>query len=402
MTAAGALPMKDLQGRVDRLFDEVVDIRRAIHADPELGFFEHHTTGLIRDRLEELGLRDHPAGTATGAVAILDGGRPGRTVLLRADIDALPVTEEVDVPFRSRNDGVMHACGHDAHTAVLLGTAHALSAYAEELPGRYAFLFQPAEETLGGARAMIDGGVLDDLGAERVLSHHVASLLTTGLVGHRAGTAMSAAQFFEFHIHGAGGHGAMSARSGNVVLAASALASRLTSVVEGMDYEEVPCVCSAGLVHAGTASNVIPTRARVAGSLRTFTDDQHRIATERLATLCADIERDHQVRIDAHMAPAVPAVPNDPDATAVAVRGIAPVLGPTALIELPPMPPSDDVSEFLRRIPGTHLMIGAHSSPRIPPMHHAPDFAIDEESLRIGMLAMASAAVALAEPPPST
>jgi amidohydrolase len=318
-------------------------------------------------------------------------------VLLRADIDALPLDEEADVPFRSRVPGVMHACGHDGHTAALLGVAGVLARRAPRLAGRYVLLFQPAEESGEGARAMLDGGVLDGLGVERVAGLHLAVHLPTGLVMTRPGIAMATFQGFTVRLRGTGGHVALAAGEGNVVVAVSQLVVRLPGLLGGLELADTPCVCGAGVLHAGTASNVVPRDATVSGSLRTFTDEQHAEATARLRACCEAIAAEFGVAASVDLPRPVPAVVNDPTATEVAREAIAAVLGSGCVAEAPPMTPSDDVSEFLRRAPGCYFFVGARPGRSIPPMHHAPDFRLDEEALRTAMLSLAATAEALAE-----
>jgi amidohydrolase len=394
-----AVSPDDLRSLVDARFDEVVDLRRDVHAHPELSHREERTTALIRDRLRALGLVELPCPTPTGAVFRLDGGQPGSTVLLRADVDALPLVEEVDVPWRSTVDGVMHACGHDGHTAILLGVAAALAARAESLPGSYVLLFQPAEEDLsgnGGATRMLAGGVLNTAPADRMVSLHLASLLATGLVGARPGIAMSQAQFLRILLSGAGGHGAMAGAAGNVVLAVSALSSGLPGVAAGLSYQDIACACSAGVIRAGSAANVVPRHAVLEGTLRTFLPEQYDTARDRLHALCTRVAADFDVNIETDLPSAVPAVVNDAVAVQAWRTAATTVLDSEHVLVVPPMPPSDDVSLFLERVPGVHYFVGAAPGPRIPPMHHAPDFTIDEESLRIGMLTMAATALELA------
>jgi amidohydrolase len=392
----------DLRALADSRFDEAVDTRRAVHAQPELSHREAATSALVDDRLRALGLETLPCPTETGAVYRLDGGLPGHTVMLRADIDALPLLEEVDVPWRSRIDGVMHACGHDGHTAILLGIASMLAARAESLPGSYVLLFQPAEEDIAdpGAPRMVRGGVLDVPHPDRMVSLHLATLLATGLVGARPGVAMSSAQFFRIDIGGRGGHGSLAGRDGNVVLAVSALSQMLPDVVEGLEFEDIPCACSAGVIRAGTVSNVVPRTAMLEGTIRTFTAAQRDTTLDRLHDACERVARDYSVEVAAQLPEAVPAVVNDSAATQAWRDACTPLFGSERIVELPPMPPSDDVSWFLDRVPGVHFFVGAAPGARMPPMHHAPDFTIDEESLRIGMAAMAATAVRLAQPPP--
>jgi amidohydrolase len=381
---------------VDAGFDEAVDTRREVHASPELAFEERDTTRLIRDRLTSLGLQALPCPTETGAVFRLDGGLPGRTVLLRADIDALPVDEEVDVPFRSRVEGRMHACGHDAHAAILLATARVLAARAESLPGSYVLLFQPGEEFGYGALRMIDGGVLDGFKADLAIGLHVAAPLPTGLVGVRAGVQYSRAQQFKVTLSGAGAHAAMAGADGNVVLAVSSLSSRLAGVVEDLEYEYVSCACSAGVIRAGTASNVVPRQASLEGTFRTFNSDQYVTAAGRLRDLCGAIEAEFTVKAHLELAPLVPEVVNDASATEVFRAAARVAIGADNLFDAPPVQPSDDVSEFLNRIPGVYYLVGARPGTSVPAMHHAPDFAINEECLRVGARTLVAGAMALA------
>jgi amidohydrolase len=353
------------------------------------------TTALIRERLRTLGLEELPCPTPTGAVFRLEGGRPGRTVLLRADIDALPVEEETGLAFRSRVPGVMHACGHDGHTAALLGAAAVLAERAPKLRGRVVLLFQPAEETGEGARAMLDGGALDGLGVERVAGLHLSSNLPTGLVMARPGIAMATFQRFTIRLRGTGGHAALASGDGNVVLAAAETARRLPGLLEGLELGETPCVCGTGVLRAGTVHNVVPRDAELDGSLRTFTDEQHPEAVARLRAACEAVSAEFGVTASVELPRPVPAVVNDPTATAVTTGALAAVLGSGSVLEAPPMTPSDDVSEFLLRAPGCYFFAGCRPGPRRPPQHHAPDFDLDEEGLRVAMLALVATAEAL-------
>jgi amidohydrolase len=389
-------PVTSTRDLVDERFPEIVEMRRTLHARPELSFEEHETTGFIRDRLRALGATELTCPTPTGAVFAIDGGTPGRTVLLRADIDGLPVEEAVDVPFRSRVDGVMHACGHDAHTAILLGVAGVVAARSHALPGRYVFLFQPAEERLAGARALIDGGVLETVRADRVIGCHVASLLPAGKVFVRAGVCLADGQALRFALHGSGGHGAFPGRRGGVVAAVIELVRSLPSVVDGLEHEGVPCVCSAGLVQAGTACNVLPSTAVVEGTLRTFTEEQKHEALGRLRALCARVTGETDVAVDLALTGHAPAVVNDGGASEVVHAAAERVLGPDCVLSGPPFPPSDDVSEFLRRVPGCFFLAGVARRDGSSGMHHSPAFDLEEEALRAAALVMADGAVALA------
>jgi amidohydrolase len=382
---------------VDQRYDDIVDLRRTLHQIPELGHEERETTLIIRSRLSSVGLTEQPAGAPTGAVFRLEGSQPGRTVLMRADIDGLPVTEEVDLPFASRLDGRMHACGHDGHTAMLMGVAEALASRAEDLPGRYIFLFQPAEEGGMGARRMIEGGVLDGLGAERSVGCHLTSgIMPSGMVAMRPGIQLADGRLLSFDLRGPGGHGALATREGNVILAAAALAERMGSLTDGLSFDDVACVCSAGTIHAGTAPNVVPQTATITGTLRTFTPEQTTKALARMEDLQARLAEEFSVEVHVTETAHLPAVDNDPAAVEVVSGAAAAVLGPDrVLAAMPPVTPSDDMSEFLARIPGCYFFVGATPQGGSG-AHHSPTFRIEEEALRTGAQVMAAGAVALA------
>jgi amidohydrolase len=389
----------ELRALVERGRDATIDLRRDLHAHPELSDEEYRTSAVLSERLHALGLRSLPAPTATGQVAVLAGGRAGRTVMVRSDIDALPIDEAVDVPYRSRTPGVMHACGHDGHAAILVAVASALSERAEALPGRYVFVFQPAEETISGARQMIGGGLLDAVRPDAVLGLHLSSFMPTGLVGHHAGIARAQARSWRITLRGAGGHAAGASSDGNVVVAAAVLTSRLGSVAEGFDFEEVPCVCAAGVLQAGTRQNVVPAVARIEGTLRSFTPEQDVQLTSRLGELVEAVAAQFGVTASLELTAHTPPVVNDPRTTATVAAAATRQLGAGSVFEIPPMTPSDDVAEFLQRVPGVYLSLGARPGERRPPVHHAPDFTFDEGALPVGALVLAAGAVALAETP---
>ncbi len=391
------MPAATVRELVDEGFPAIVATRRELHARPELSFEEHDTTALIRERMRALGAEERPCGTPTGGVFVLDGGAPGRTVLLRADIDALPVDEAVEHPWRSRVGGRMHACGHDAHAAMLLGAAGVI-ARAGRLPGRYVFLFQPGEEQLGGAKAMLEGGLLAAVHPERLIGCHVASVLPSGLVMLRAGVAMSDGQGLRFALRGPGGHGARPDAHGNVIAALAALVRALPGVVAGMEHDGTPAVCSAGLVRAGTACNVLPSTAVLEGTLRTFTPAHKAEAVERLAALCRRFHDDEGVTIDLTLTMHAPAVVNDAEATRLVQGAAEAALGPGHVLAGLPVTPSDDVSELLQRVPGCYFMVGGACADGSSGMHHSPAFDIDEESLRAGTRVLVDGAAALATP----
>jgi amidohydrolase len=317
--------------------------------------------------------------------------------MVRADMDGLPVTEErSDLSFASRNDGVMHACGHDVHVAGLLGAADLLARRRDELEGEFTLLFQPAEEAISGALAMIKGGVLETNPVDFVIGAHVTSLAPVGLVATRAGILMSDAQPITVNIKGRGGHGAMATVEGNVVLAVSYLAPRLGAVANDLIYEGTACACSAGVLSAGTANNVVPRHAQLQGTLRTFTVDQKEEAIRRLRTLLDEVESAFQVACELQLGLGAPAVANDNVVTESAMRSARTVVGDDGVFDFPPVTPSDDFSEFSNRVPGCYLFVGGALPDGSSGMHHSPDFAIDDAACRVIAGVLATAAVDLA------
>jgi amidohydrolase len=381
------------------LYDEMVDTRRALHRRPELAFEEHATTAMIRDRMAAFDIRELARVTETGGIFVLEGGRPGHTVVLRADIDALPIQEATTTAFHSDVDGVMHACGHDVHVASLLGVAGALGASREELPGRYIFLFQPAEEALCGAKRMIEGGALDVMTGARLVGFHVTSQIPTGMVALREGIAMSEAHSLRITLVGPGGHGAIPTAKGDVIKATADLVSRLGGVAAGMTYQGASCVCSAGMLSAGTAVNVVPTTATVSGTLRTFTDEQRAEAFLRLRAVCDVIADSHGVHVALAFPEHTPPVVNDGAVTDMVEAASQEWLGSEHVIRMPPSSPSDDVSEFLNHLPGCYFFVGGANTEGTSGMHHSPTFSVEDASLRVGAGVVLRSAIAMAVAP---
>ncbi len=334
--------------------------------------------------------------TETGGIFAFEGGLPGRSVVLRADIDALPIQEDAATPFHSNVDGTMHACGHDVHVASLLGVARALSTRRAELPGRYIFLFQPAEEALCGAKRMLEGGALNVIGDARLVGFHVTSQIPTGIVALREGIAMSEAHSLRITLVGPGGHGAIPTAKGDVIKATADLVTRLGTVATGMNYEGASCVCSAGMLSAGTAVNVVPTTATVSGTLRTFTDEQREDAFLRLQAVCDVIADSHGVVVELEFPEHTAPVINDGRVTDVVEAASQELLGSDHVIRMPPASPSDDVSEFLSHLPGCYFFVGGANAEGTSGMHHSPTFSVEDEALRVGAGVVLRSAVAMA------
>jgi amidohydrolase len=387
----------ELPALLDSANDTMVDIRHDLHQHPETSWQEVRTTKVIRERLAALDWVQAYCPTSTGAVATLDTGKPGKSVLIRADIDGLPVTEERDLSYASKTEGAMHACGHDIHTAALLGIADMLGSRRDELVGKFVLIFQPAEEGLGGAKAMIEGGVLEQHPVDAAIGIHVTSLAPVGFVATRPGPLMSEATGFVVHFRGKGGHGAMASADGNVVLAISHLAPLVGGAVEGLSLDGTNCACSAGVLHAGTAKNVVPRTALLRGTLRTFDADQKRQAWQRLEAFVEETSRAFGVECELREDDNTPVVNNDPHITELVEASAKRFVGDANYLRIPPTSPSDDMSEFLNRVPGCYLFVGGALSDGSSGMHHSPDFAVDDGALRVAAGLLASAAVDLAQ-----
>lgn len=379
------------------VLDEVVDTRRHLHRHPEVSFDENETSRFIQERLGALGLAVQDCPTPTGALAVLETGRPGRTVMLRADIDALPILEDSGVDFASASEGRMHACGHDAHTAILLGAARTLAEHVEDLRGSYLFCFQPAEEIVSGAREMIARGLLERYRPEVTIGLHMASWLPSGHVMTRPGLLWAGSDAFDISMRGPGGHGGMMKRAGNVISAQAFLLEGLHTVVDGLDWEGTGCHCTVGDVRTDGAWNVVPRTLTIKGSVRTFTPELRQEALQRLQDLLLEADTEFQISSTLQLVHGTVPLMNDPNVTRTVLEVGTELLGERAGEVGSPLTVSDDMAEFLTRIPGCYFMLGAWPrDAQTAPAHHSPSFRIDEGSFATGVRMMAATAAALA------
>ena len=378
------------------VIDEVIELRRHFHRHPEISFSEHETSTRLGERLRELGLEMQRCPTETGAVALLDTGRPGKTVMLRADIDALPIHEESGVKFSSKTDGRMHACGHDAHMGIMVGVARTLVDRVWDVSGRYLFVFQPAEEIVSGAKAMIARGLLDDHHPDSVIGLHVTSFTESGTVVTRPGLMWAGSDAFEIKFAGPGGHGGMMGRRGNVLSAQAFVIERLHTVVEGLEHEGVQCHTTVGNIYSDGAWNIVPRGVTVKGSVRTFTHELREQALERLRDLLKEAESEFEVRTSLELVHGTIPLMNEPNVTRTVLDVAESLIGDRASVLGRPLTVSDDFAEFLTRIPGCYFMLGVMPPGDTPPAHHSPGFTIDESALEVGVKVLAGAASRLA------
>ncbi len=370
---------------------EIAELRHAIHRDPEIGLDLPRTQRKVLDALSGLPLEISRGQALSSVTAVLRGSKPGRTVLLRGDMDALPVTERTGVPYASQVDGVMHACGHDLHTAMLAGAARLLSARQSELPGNVIFMFQPGEEGLGGARHMIDEGVLDAAGERPVAAFglHVASgLLPLGITTSRAGTMMAAADTLHVTVRGRGGHASQPHRASDPIPAACEIVIALQTMVTRRFDVFDPVVITVGTFHAGTTDNVIPDEASFVATIRSFSPAARTAVQDAAPRLARDIASAHGLTADAEYVDGYPVTVNDGTELAFAEQTIAQALGGGRFVTTPdPLTGSEDFSFVLQQVPGAFIMLGAcapGADPSTAPFNHSAEAVFDDAVIADG------------------
>lgn len=379
------------------LADRLVAWRRDLHRRPELGFEEHRTAAFVESVLRDLGVDEIRTGVGrTGVVGVLRpaAGASAPPVLLRADMDALPIQEIPGRPYGSETPGVMHACGHDGHMAMLLGAATLLAERRDELPCDVVLCFQPGEEGMGGAREMIADGVLEWTGARSAFALHLWSMFPLGTAHVRPGPIMAAQDEFVATFRGRGGHGAEPHRSRDPILAAATAVTALQNVVARFVDPLESAVVTVGSMHGGTAPNVIPNDATLHGTMRSFRGEVREILRERARATCEGVASAAGCEVDFELRPGYPATVNDP-AAVDRVRDLAgAVFGPEGVVETPPLAAAEDFAYFLREVPGAFVLVGAgNAEAGITAPHHSPEFDIDERALPLGAALLASIAL---------
>ena len=373
---------------------DLVGRRRRFHAEPELAFQEVETARVIAEHLREWGLKVQTGVARTGVVGTLRGGRPGRGVLVRADMDGLPLEERSDLPFKSTHPGVMQACGHDAHIAIAMTLAHLLSERRADLPGWVRFAFQPAEEVAGGASPMIAAGVLE--GIDRVIGLHVWAGLPTGQVSVRPGPIMASADWFSLTITGKGGHGAMPHLTVDAVVIAAQVVTALQTLVSRETAPTDPVVLTLGSIHGGGAHNVVAAEVVMQGTLRTFNAPLRERLLGRIAELARSIAGGMGGGAAFAQLSGAPPVVNDAAMAALVAAAAAPVVGPSNVVPFEPLMVGEDFACFLEQRPGCFFLLGGAPADG-PRVHHTSDFAIDEGCLAIGLEVMAASVLRMLE-----
>ncbi len=406
---ASALDPSPLAARIDAALAanraELIEWRRHLHQHPELGNQELETARFVAEHLRSFGLEPRTGVARTGVVAVIEGGRPGPVVALRADMDALPVAEAVELPFASRATatwegktvGVMHACGHDTHVAMLLDVAKALVSVKKDLPGRVVLLFQPAEESVplaeqpAGAELMVKEGVLDSPKVDVVFGLHVFGQLQSGVLGYRRGPLLAAADRFEIQVQGRQTHGSKPWAGIDPIVVGSEIVGALQTVVSrSLDITREPAVVSVGQFEAGVRNNIIPDRARLVGTIRTFDEAMRADVHARVRLIAQGVAAAHGATVQVAIERGYPVTVNDPALTERMLPTLERV-APGQVRELPKVTGSEDFSFFANKVPGLFVMVGVTPADQMASAasNHSPLFYVDEGALPAGARALA-------------
>ncbi len=406
-TAPPAVERPEVRAAAKAVQAKVVAWRRDFHQHPELSNREVRTAAKVAEHLRALGLKPLTGIARHGVVAIIEGGKPGRKVALRADMDALPVTEQVDLPFASKvtttfnnqTTGVMHACGHDAHTGILLGIADALVAMRKDLSGQVMLVFQPSEEGAplgeeGGAALMLKEGLFKDFKPDAMFGLHVFSTLQAGQIGVRQGPLMAASDRFTITVKGRQTHGSRPwGGIDPIVAAADLIGSAQTIVSRRTDIAKLPAVVSFGAIHGGIRYNIIPEQVELLGTVRTFDEGMRQKIFADLKNVATHVSAAHGATADAQVpdSPGNPVTVNDPALTARMTPSLVAVAGADKVVEPPLQMGAEDFSYYAREVPAMFFFVGATApgiDPATAPGNHSPKFQLDESSLDLGLRAL--------------
>ena len=378
------------------LHERVKKIRRALHEHPELGGEEWETSKRIQEELTNADIPFKTGFAKTGVLGIIEGDGEGGTVALRADIDALPILEKTDVEFKSKVDGKMHACGHDAHTAMLLGTAFKLQEMKAELPGRILLVFQPNEESspIGGARPMMEDGVFDEYKPDVIFGQHVWPSLPVGQIGVRDKEMMGASDTLSFTIKGAGGHASMPHLGKDAVVVTAEFISSLQSIVSRNVNPLESAVITIGTINGGYRYNVIADQVELKGTVRTYSQEAKKTVKQRLENLVKGFETAYEVEIDFKYVDGYDATINTPEWAELVRETAAEALGEESVPEVEPSMAGEDFSRFLKEIPGAFYWLGcAKEGVATPKPLHDPEFYFNEDAIEVGVETMTKVTV---------
>lgn len=389
--------MTDFYAEAQKLFAFSQAIRRDLHLHPELGFQEVRTSGIIAKELREIGLEVTTGIAKTGVLALIEGAQPGPVIMLRFDIDALPINEQTGAVYASQTPGLMHACGHDGHVAIGLTVARLLNDHRNELHGTVKLVFQPAEEGMGGAESIIREGALENPAPVRCLGLHIWNDKPLGWLGIAGGPVMASAATFGITLTGKGGHGAMPHQTIDPVVAAAQIISAAQTIASRNTDPQQACVISFCALHAGEAFNVIPQTVEIKGTIRTFEPEVEKMAYQRLEEIVRGVGTAMGCEVEIKISNITPAVINAPQVAAAVKRAAQTLLPADHLDESGRVTMgAEDFAFYLQEIPGAFFFIGSNNPEKnLAYAHHHPKFDFDEAALPRGAALMAAAAVEL-------
>lgn len=394
-----------LQAKIDAIESQIIEWRRDFHENPELSNREFETAKKVADHLQSLGLEVKTGVAHTGVIGVLKGSKPGPVVALRADMDALPVTERVDIPFASKAKstylgqevGVMHACGHDTHVAILMGAASILTSMKDNIPGTVVFIFQPAEEGAppgenGGAKMMVEEGVLEDFGVDVIFGLHINSLTEVGKIRYKVGGTMAAADVFTIKVKGKQTHGSMPWGGVDPIVASAQIIMGLQTIISRQtELTKEAAVISVGKITSGVRNNIIPESAEMVGTIRTLDIGMQEIIHDKIRKTATMIGESSDCEVEVHIEKWVPVTYNDPELTRMMLPTLERSAGADHVIVSKAITGAEDFSFFANEVPGLFFFLGGMpkgQSPAEAAPHHTPDFYIDESGLTLGVKTM--------------
>ncbi|MBY0098218.1 M20 family metallopeptidase [Mesobacillus maritimus] len=383
----------EIMKKLDEKKKRIIEIRRYLHEHPELSFQEEQTAAYIADFYQNVPVDSVETnyGGERGIVVTIKGSKPGKTIAIRADFDALPIKEETGLSFASKNEGVMHACGHDAHTAYMLILAETLAELKDQLAGTIKVIHQPAEETPpGGAIGMIKAGVLD--GVDAILGIHVMSNMKTGTIYYRSGNTQTGRAYFKIVIQGKGGHGSSPHLANDAIVAGSSFVMNLQTIVSRRINPFDPASVTIGNFDGKGSFNVIKDSVTIEGDVRTMSPETREMVETEVRTIAEGIEKMYGVKAVLEYKNDYPVLYNDPEITEQVRQALEQASIPEveAVLETPPQPPSEDFAYYLEKVPGCFFYVGAAPETGEAYPHHHPKFEINEKSLLISAKAMAA------------
>jgi hippurate hydrolase len=400
---AGAAPTADLLAAAEAIQDDIVAIRRRIHRRPEVGLDLPVTQAVVLEELAKIGLEGRPGTALSSVVAVIEGERPGRTVLLRGDMDALPLHEDTGLDFASELDGAMHACGHDTHVAMLLGAARLLQERRADLPGRVVLMFQPGEEGMGGAKTMLEEGLLDAAGAgggERpsgALAVHISTRYPTGEIHLKAGPEMAATDVIRITVRGRGGHASAPHTALDPIVVAAEIVLALQAMVTRRIDAFDPAVVTIAQITAGTTNNIIPESVFLFGTIRTVSEGSRAEVRAGVKRVAEGIAAAHDATAEVDLEPGYPVTINDPAFTAFVEDTARTLIGDERVVQLAsPIMGAEDFSYVLQQVPGAMAFLGARPAgvdEATAPQNHSNLVVFDEAALPVGVALYAAVAI---------